>query len=131
MNTEKAARLELFAAIECGNTFWGSEIALLGAEVMIAGVVRRRVHAQHVAVDPGRGTRAHRRARAAGPDLPDHHRRAPHAPHGDLHAALHSGVDHTRGLPQPRRELGRLALRHAERAHIPARPGAAGGPVSR
>lgn len=32
MNTEKAARLELFAAIECGNTFWGSEIALLGAQ---------------------------------------------------------------------------------------------------
>ncbi len=32
MNDEKSARLELFAAIECGNTFWGSEIALLGAQ---------------------------------------------------------------------------------------------------
>jgi DNA processing protein len=31
LNDEKSARLELFAAIECGDTFWGSEIALLGA----------------------------------------------------------------------------------------------------
>ena len=38
MNTEKAARLELFAAIECGNTFWGSEIALLGAEETLARI---------------------------------------------------------------------------------------------
>lgn len=32
MNDEKSARLELFAAIECGNPFWGSEIELLGAQ---------------------------------------------------------------------------------------------------
>ncbi len=32
MNAEKSSRLELFAAIECGDTFWGSEIALLGAQ---------------------------------------------------------------------------------------------------
>lgn len=38
MNSEKAARLELFAAIECGNTFWGSEIALLGAEETLARI---------------------------------------------------------------------------------------------
>ena len=38
MNSEKAARLELFAAIECGNTFWGSEIALLGAEDTLARI---------------------------------------------------------------------------------------------
>ena len=38
MNTEKAARLELFAAIECGNTFWGSEIALHGAEETLARI---------------------------------------------------------------------------------------------
>jgi DNA protecting protein DprA len=38
VNTEKAARLELFAAIECGNTFWGSEIALLGAEETLARI---------------------------------------------------------------------------------------------
>ena len=38
MNEEKACRLELFAAIECGNTFWGSEIALLGAEETLARI---------------------------------------------------------------------------------------------
>lgn len=38
MNSEKAARLELFAAIECGNTFWGSEIALLGAQETLARI---------------------------------------------------------------------------------------------
>jgi DNA protecting protein DprA len=38
VNSEKAARLELFAAIECGNTFWGSEIALLGAEETLARI---------------------------------------------------------------------------------------------
>jgi DNA processing protein len=38
MNSEKAARLELFAAIECGNTFWGSEIALLGAHETLARI---------------------------------------------------------------------------------------------
>lgn len=38
MNSEKVARLELFAAIECGNTFWGSEIALLGAEETLARI---------------------------------------------------------------------------------------------
>ncbi len=38
MNSEKAARLELFATIECGNTFWGSEIALLGAEETLARI---------------------------------------------------------------------------------------------
>ena len=38
MNSEKAARLELFAAIECGDAFWGSEIALLGAEEILARI---------------------------------------------------------------------------------------------
>jgi DNA processing protein len=38
MNSEKAAHLELFAAIECGNTFWGSEIALLGAQETLARI---------------------------------------------------------------------------------------------
>jgi len=38
VNSEKAARLELFAAIECGHTFWGSEIALLGAEETLARI---------------------------------------------------------------------------------------------
>jgi len=32
VNAEKNSRLELFAAIECGDAFWGSEIALLGAQ---------------------------------------------------------------------------------------------------
>ena len=38
MNEEKASRLELFAAIECGNTFWGSEILQFGAQETLARI---------------------------------------------------------------------------------------------